>query len=35
MHRKFTIFENDKDWRRKKRLQLAEENDYRRPVFTK
>jgi len=35
MHREFSVFENDKDWRKQKRLQLAEEDDYRRPVFTK
>jgi hypothetical protein len=33
MDREFTIFENDKEWRKKKRLQLIEEDDYRRAVF--
>ena len=29
MEREFTVFEDDRDWRKRKRLQLLEESDFR------
>ena len=34
MNREFTVFENDMDWRKRKRLQLLEADDFRRLRFT-
>ena len=31
--REFTVFENDMDWRKRKRLQLLEADDFRRAKF--
>jgi hypothetical protein len=33
--REFTVFENDMEWRKRKRLQLLEEDDFRRARFTR
>jgi len=33
--REFTVFENDMDWRKRKRLQLLEADDFRRATFTR
>jgi hypothetical protein len=33
--REFTIFNNDMDWRIRKRLQLLTEDDFRRAKFTR
>jgi hypothetical protein len=33
--REFTVFENDMDWRKRKRLQLLEADDFRRARFTR
>jgi len=33
--REFTVFENDFDWRKRKRLQLLEVDDFRRAKFTR
>jgi hypothetical protein len=33
--REFTIFENDLDWRKRKRLKLLEADDFRNVVFTR
>jgi hypothetical protein len=33
--REFTIFENDMDWRKRKRLQLLEADDFRKARFSK
>jgi len=35
MDREFTVFENDMDWRKRKRLQSLEANDFRRAKFTR
>ena len=35
MDRKFTVFENDMDWRKRKRLQLLEGDDFRSAIFTR
>ena len=35
MNREFTIFENDMDWRKRKRLQSLEADDFRRALFTR
>jgi hypothetical protein len=35
MDREFTTFENEMDWRKRKRLQLFEEDDFRRAKFTR
>ena len=35
MNREFTVFENDMDWRKRKRLQLLEADDFRRARFTR
>jgi len=35
MDREFTVFENDMDWRKRKRLQLLEADDFRRARFTR
>ena len=32
--REYTVFENDMDWRKRKRLQLLEEDDFRKAIFT-
>ncbi len=32
--REFTVFENDMDWRKRKRLQSLEADDFRRAIFT-
>jgi len=32
--REFTVFENDMDWRKRKRLQSLEADDFRRAKFT-
>jgi len=34
VNREFTVFENDMDWRKQKRLQILEEDDFRRTRFT-
>jgi len=34
-NREFTVFENDMDWRKRKRLQLLEADDFRRARFTR
>ena len=34
VNREFTVFENDMDWRKQKRLQILEEDDFRRIRFT-
>ena len=31
--REYTLFENDLDWRKRKRLQLSESDDFRRTTF--
>ena len=31
--REFTVFENDMDWRKRKRIQLLEADDFRRAKF--
>jgi hypothetical protein len=33
--REFTIFENHMDWRKRKRLELLEADDFRGAVFTR
>jgi hypothetical protein len=33
--REFTVFENDMEWRKRKQLQLLEEDDFRRARFTR
>ena len=33
--KEFTVFENDIDWRKRKRLQLLEEDDFRRVRLTR
>jgi len=35
MNREFTVFENDMDWRKRKRLQSLEADDFRRAIFTR
>ena len=35
MDREFTVFENDMDWRKRKRLQLLEADDFRGATFTR
>jgi hypothetical protein len=35
MDREFTVFENDIDWRKRKRLQSLEADDFRRATFTR
>ena len=35
MNREYTVFEDDVEWRKRKRLQLLEENDFRGATFTK
>ena len=35
MDREFTVFENDMDWRKRKRLQLLEADDFRGAIFTR
>ena len=35
MNREFTVFENDMDWRKRKRLQSLEADDFRRAKFTR
>jgi hypothetical protein len=35
MDREFTVFENDMDWRKRKRLRLLEADDFRRARFTR
>jgi hypothetical protein len=35
MNREFTVFENEMDWRKRKRLQLLESDDFRRARFTR
>jgi len=32
--REFTVFENDMNWRKRKRLQSLEADDFRRAIFT-
>ena len=34
-NREFTVFENDIDWRKRKRLQLLEADDFRRARFAR
>ena len=34
-NREFTVFENDMDWRKRKRLQLLEADEFRRARFTR
>jgi len=34
-NREFTVFENDMDWRKRKRLQLLEADDFRKARFTR
>jgi len=34
-NREFTVFENDMDWRKRKRLQLLEADDFRGATFTR
>ena len=34
-NREFTVFENNMDWRKRKRLQLLEADDFRRAIFTR
>ena len=33
--REYTVFENDMDWRKRKRLQLLEADDFRSAIFTR
>ncbi len=33
--REFTVFENDRGWGKRKRLQLLEADDFRRATFTR
>ena len=33
--REFTVFENDMDWRKRKRLQSLEADDFRGAIFTR
>jgi len=35
MDREFTVFENDMDWRKQKRLQSLETDDFRKAIFTR
>jgi len=35
MDREFTVFENEMDWRKRKRLQLLDADDFRRARFTR
>ena len=35
MDREFTVFENDLDYRKRKRLQSLEADDFRRAIFTR
>ena len=35
MDREFTVFENDMDWRKRKRLQSLDADDFRRVIFTR
>jgi len=35
MDREFTVFENDMQWRKRKRLQSIEADDFRRARFTR
>jgi hypothetical protein len=35
IEREFTVFVNDMDWRKRKRLQLLEADDFRRARFTR
>jgi len=35
MDREFTVFENNMDWRKRKRLQLLEADDFRGATFTR
>jgi len=34
-NREFSVFENDMDWRKRKRLELLEADDFRRARFTR
>jgi len=34
-NREFTVFENDMDWTKRKRLQLLEADDFRKSKFTR
>ena len=33
--REFTVFENEMDWRKRKQLEILEEDDFRRTRFTR
>jgi len=35
IEREFTVFENEMDWRKRKRLEILEEDDFRRTRFTR
>jgi len=35
MDREFTVFKNDMDWRKRKRLQSLEADDFRGAIFTR
>jgi hypothetical protein len=35
MDREYMVFEDDMDWRKRKRLKLLEENDFRGAIFTR
>jgi len=35
IYREFIVFENDMDWRKRKRFQLLEADDFRRARFTR
>jgi hypothetical protein len=34
IEREFTVFENDTDWKKRKRLILLEADDFRKAIFT-
>jgi len=35
MDREFTVFENNMNWGKRKRIQLIEADDFRRAIFTR